>query len=556
MRLSPPALAVTLALLGASCSPAPAPASPSQPADQPPAPTSDSATEPTAKPEPPAPHPLLGLWQIRMERQHWWPKMVDGSLIVVEDGDGLRGSLTFDQMWGIDPKPVEFERTDPDDLAFTLHFAGDNTLPVVGTLAGGLLSLRAEWTGGAQIDHSVIHGERIEHVRRFEPHSPTAPFAHVADPAEVGIETAALDRMLWYAQNRDSDALVVVKDGRLVCHRTFLRPESVCTTQSITKVVASMAIPFLIEEGKLGRDLDAPMSTWFPEWADDSRRSRITLRHVLTHTTGLASSGTKAMQETSDYLEYARASKTKHEPGTRFAYSNQAIELLTGVVAQVAGEQVDKYVQQRIAEPLGITSWTWSRDNAGNAPAYVGLNSTAIDLARFGEMVANRGRSGDVQVVPEWWFDAIVEPSSVNDEVGLVWWLSRDPAEESIVQTQQRVDLLAASGYPHADRLDALVGRTFETRAAWWTAARARLGDEAVKSLGRYVRYPAVAAEVRGPVSCIYHTGSIGQYLVILPEQGLVVVRQRRGFAEDELERRSVRTDFHDVIDLARTLVR
>jgi hypothetical protein len=66
----------------------------------------------------------------------------------------------------------------------------------------------------------------------------------------------------------------------------------------------------------------------------------------------------------------------------------------------------------------------------------------------------------------------------------------------------------------------------------------------------------AVAAEVRGHVSCIHHSGSIGQYLLVFPQSRLVVVRQRRGFAANEHSQdANLRGGFTDITKLALDLV-
>jgi CubicO group peptidase (beta-lactamase class C family) len=504
----------------------------------------------------PPPHPLEGYWNLRMERRVWWPYAVDGSLAVWRGPNGLRASVTFDRMWGLRPTPCMVAPAADGKVEFVVEVNADDHVRVEGVVRNGVFTGEAHWDDAKPPETCPLTAERVAAVRRFEPDTTPAPFPTETDPAKVGVDPAALDRLISYAARFDTDALYVVKDGRLVCDRTFLRPRGPCTMQSISKAVASLAIPLLVEEGKLPRDFDVPLTTWFPQWKDDARKSRITLRQVLTHTSGLDASGTKAMQEQKDYLAYAVNSAAVTEPGATWAYNNQAMELLSGVLAKCAGMQVDQYLAERVFRPLGIQRWLWRSDRAGNTPTFAGLDLAAVDVARIGVLVADRGLAGGKQIVPAWWFDEIEKPGAVNEEVGLVWWLLRDDRDETVVQTQERLDRLKAAGFADADKLAPLVGKSFAGRRAWWAAARGQIGDDGAKRLSGVLHWPAVGGEIRGPVRCVYHTGSMGQHLLVFPKEKLVVVRQRRGFASDELDKDAQsRAGFDDVEKLAMDLV-
>lgn len=500
-------------------------------------------------------HPLEGLWELRMERTVWWPHLVPGSLVVSRGPNGLRASLTFDPMWGIDPKPLAMEPVAGDASRFSLAFSPGETLATVeGTVRDGVFVGEIDWAGAEPPEKCFISASRLAPLRRFEPDSFSDALPIEPDPSRVGIDAAALDRILLYAERYDTDALLVVKDGHLVCDRTFLRPRSLCDTDALTMGIASLAIPLLVEDGKLPRELDVPLITWFPEWKSDARKSRITLRHVLTHTSGLA--GYAATTAGSDYLALSANCAAVREPGTVFEYNSQAIELLSGVIAKAAGEQADTYLDRRLFRPLGITRWQWARDGAGNVPTYGNLELGGQDLARIGSMLADRGRWQDKQVVPQWWVDEMAAPSALNEEMGLVWSLLRDPRTETVVQTQAKLDRLKLDGYADAARLAPLVGKSFESRFAWWKAAGDLLGRDGATALYAHLPHPAVGGELRGPVSWMFLRGTNGQYLLVSPAQHLAVVRNRRGFAEKELPADiAQRAGFGDLPALVQDLV-
>ncbi len=498
-----------------------------------------------------APSPIEGLWELRMERKVWWPYCVPGSMVVSRGPNGLRASVTFDPMWGIDPKRATVDVVG-DKVRVALDFRlGEPIAIVTGTVALDVLTGEVDWPSNQAPETCPISAYRLAPQRRLELDSSAAKLPLETDPTRVGIDAASLDRLIVYAGRYDTDSLVVVKDGRVVCDRTFLRPRATCDTDAVTQGVASLAIPLLAEDGKIPRDLDTPLSTWFPDWKTDARKSRITLRHVLTHTSGLgyhAGGG-------GDYLAPAVASAAVREPGEKFEQSAQAMELLAGIVAKAAGEQVDTYLDRRLFRPLGIARWRWPRDDAGNVPTYGALCLSGPDLARVGTMLADGGRWQDQQLVPAWWIEQMLVPAAANEEMGLAWRLMRDPAKETVVQTQERLDRLKQDGFADADKLAPMVGKTYQGRDAWWKAASDLLGKSGSKALYDLLGYHAVGGEIRGPVGWAYLSGSDGQYLLFSREQRLAVVRLRRPFAAKELPQDiAQRVGFGDLPALARAL--
>jgi CubicO group peptidase (beta-lactamase class C family) len=481
---------------------------------------------------------LEGVWEVRIERQFWQPRLVTGCLSVWDGPDGLVATMNIRQPGFHLPLPqtVVFNRVTKDRARMRVEWAEEHTLFELDLHGDGDVLVGTSHWPVVPVENCFASATRVA-VARFDVAASEGDFPREADPSAVGLDPAALDRLILEASLADTDALLVVKDGRTVCHRTFGRPRDVCTLQSITKPIAALALPLLVEDGKLEHDWDASLTQWYPEWTDDPRRSRVTLRHLLTHTSGLESDGTEAMQAQDDYLAYALASAGVEEPGRRWSYSNQAFQLLTGIVAKAAGEPLDDYLARRLLRPLGVQSWHWGLDRAGNPPAYGGLTLEAMDLARIGQLVVQRGTWNDEQLVPAWWFDEIASPSPAWLEIGLSWFLWRLPQDERVVTTPDVLDRVVTRGVPQAKKLAPLVGQTFAGRRAWWLAAAKLLGETDTARLAELgLSYPSVAAEVHGPVTALYHTGSGGQHLVVYPDSNLVVVRQRRGYADDELD--------------------
>jgi CubicO group peptidase (beta-lactamase class C family) len=133
------------------------------------------------------------------------------------------------------------------------------------------------------------------------------------------------------------------------------------------------------------------LSHFFPEWSEGAK-SKVTVEHLARHISGLPhveSAG--ELERAPDTIAYASALPLATEPGSRFAYSNEGVALLSAVVQSAAGAPLYSLVRERVLAPLGIERFQWWRDAAGTPGAFGGLTLRAHDLARVGEMLLRDG---------------------------------------------------------------------------------------------------------------------------------------------------------------------
>lgn len=138
---------------------------------------------------------------------------------------------------------------------------------------------------------------------------------------------------------------------------------------SITKTMTAIAVMQLVEQGVL--DLDAPVERYLRSFRllpADAGFHPATVRHLLTHTAGV-----RAVRSATDLLRpvlgwgspaglavpplgeyYGRGLHVDAEPGTRFAYSNQGFAVLGQVVEDISGMPFDRYLRERVFDPLGM----------------------------------------------------------------------------------------------------------------------------------------------------------------------------------------------------------
>lgn len=338
------------------------------------------------------------------------------------------------------------------------------------------------------------------------------------DAFALGVDGKALDELVAEAERTKSDALVVLKDGQVVAERYFGQKRGPIETMSITKSITALAVVMLVESGKL-RSLDEPVSRFIPEFAQ-GKRSAVTVRHLLTQTSGLAhGKDAKALNGQKDRTAYARRASVVDEPGAVFSYNNEATQLLSVVVEKAAGKPVDAYLDAALFRPLGIRGWQWDRDGGNNVQTYYGLALEARDLAKIGQLLLDQGKFGGRQLLSKESVAMLHAPSDKSAYYGLLWW----------IRYERVVHELDPAAKVEGVELGALAGRQFGSAEAFWLEAGSRLSASERAAVASFVAGGGKLARER-PDRAIgfYADGSLGQRLGVFEEQKLVVVRQRR----------------------------
>ncbi len=245
-------------------------------------------------------------------------------------------------------------------------------------------------------------------------------YASVSTPSFASNEDL-LKTIISRAQETGSDSLVIVQNHKLVYSDFFGQTDRVRNVQSITKSVAALAIAILLKEETI-QSLDMPMSHWLPAWRLDSDKSKITLRMIMNHTSGLPH-GTPDFLRLPDQVTAALSTPLEHRPGDVFLYSNVGATLLQPVIESAAGMPVKEFVQSRILKPLGISDRLWAKDEWNHERTSGGLSLSTADLLKIGEMLLERGRYNGNDVISEKCESLLLKKSRMNADYGLLWWL-------------------------------------------------------------------------------------------------------------------------------------
>lgn len=277
------------------------------------------------------------------------------------------------------------------------------------------------------------------------------PAFPAARPEAVGLSSRKLARLdsairQWVAEGDLVGAeLLIVKDGRSVFHEAYgwsdrderrpLARNAIFSIKSMSKPFTATAILMLARDGKLS--LDDPVRRYLPAFPSD----RITIRHLLTHTSGyggLADTGdprtvpSEGHASLRDWVD-AWAAKGPTGPIGRFSYCDLNYMALGAIIEVVSGTPPDLFIQKHILGPLGLRHtfahfspampwakkvpslyvWNPESDRYERArsrhdpwpwkfyPAAFGLFSTATDYAKFMSVWMNKGAWAGGRLLPE-----------------------------------------------------------------------------------------------------------------------------------------------------------
>ncbi|SDI73800.1 MULTISPECIES: serine hydrolase domain-containing protein [Bradyrhizobium] len=384
----------------------------------------------------------------------------------------------------LDPQTVFAETIGRDGLRrlrLVLRMQVDRAAKTVDASAAGLLGSRAVFHDG--LGCVLLHGPD-PYVLKSDLDAlkvPKAPplLGEIAGPGIVQPSDPALRTALDHAFEepaeppfRRTKAVVVVHDGKVIAERYAdgIGIDTPLLGFSMTKSVINALIGILTQQGLVTPSMPAPI----PEWRGDLRRE-IEVEHLLRMTTGLALDETNSGFDPSSQMVYlhndmagfAVNAAVVAPPGSRWAYSSPTTQILARIIRDAVGgpEQTLAFAWRELFNPLGMRNVTLEFDGAGTLQGSTYMLASARDWAKFGLLYLNDGIVGGKRILHEDWVD-FSAAATLDTDYGAGFWTNR-------------------SDHPSA-------------------RGRVRLGI---------------------PRDAFFASGDLGQRIVIMPSQHLVVVR-------------------------------
>jgi CubicO group peptidase (beta-lactamase class C family) len=248
----------------------------------------------------------------------------------------------------------------------------------------------------------------------------------LASPADAGVDPSALDRLASGCAATGADALLVARRGRIVLEWYSPLYREPMMTMSACKSITGLLAGILVHEGKVA--LDDPLGKYLPAWRE-GRRGEITLRHLLTMTSGLTHRPSVPDRVAGEGWDaFASKQQPVTPPGARGEYTNEGVQLLSPVLERAAGVPLWQFARDRLFVPIGAVHTEMRRDEKGSTNTFADAKTTLREFARLGEL-ARRGGAwpGKGQVVPALWIEAMTTPCPQARDYGFLWWLGDRP---------------------------------------------------------------------------------------------------------------------------------
>lgn len=254
-----------------------------------------------------------------------------------------------------------------------------------------------------------------------------------SSPEDQGFDGSVLDDVNDTYDSFPMLAAVIVKNGYIidVYYKDGYDETSSFLLHSASKSVTSALVGIAIEQGYI-ESVDTPLAQYFPELYDreDTRWQRITIRHLLTHTSGIDCGDTEFEDEwraSDNWIEFVLNRPMAHEPGTFFNYSTANTHLLCAVLQQATGEDLYEFGKEYLFDPVGMDSVRIDTDAQGISDGGNGIYMDIYDMARFGLLYLNGGEWQGRQVIPAEWVEESTtlqfERDSGSADYGYQWWV-------------------------------------------------------------------------------------------------------------------------------------
>jgi CubicO group peptidase (beta-lactamase class C family) len=305
-------------------------------------------------------------------------------------------------------------------------------------------------------------GTQLMHLRELQPQIAPCRFARIkvnysaqewptAEPAKVGIDPAAISEILAQIRRGERGSInsfLVLRHGLLVSEGYFPGPglfgepyqeydkDTMHRQYSVTKSVVSTLIGIALDEGTI-TSIDTPVADFFPQYPElrlDAVKKTLTLRHLLSMTSGLAwdeqslpydnpANSHYQMDNASDPIRFVLDLPLESTPGTAWNYSSGVSMVLGAIVKAATGKSADEYAVEKLFNPLGIHEYRWDRYPGGEIQTGGGLHLRPRDMAKFGSLLLNEGMWEGKRILSKAWVAEATNIQAGEMPYGYQWWI-------------------------------------------------------------------------------------------------------------------------------------
>lgn len=234
-------------------------------------------------------------------------------------------------------------------------------------------------------------------------------------------------------------AFIIIRNDSVLFEKYYkgYKRDSISKNFSISKSITSLLTGIAVDEGYI-ESVQDPVTKYVPELKKKNQMfEKLTIEHLLNMRAGFKfnednyfplSKATRLYYGT-NHLGQIKRAKFKYEPGEVHEYQSLTTALLGVVVERSIGKNLSEYMQEKVWNPLGMENRaTWDIDDKKHHSnrAHVGVNATAIDLAKIGRLYLNHGNWDGKQILSAGWVAKSTTPDINYLGYQYQWWSYED----------------------------------------------------------------------------------------------------------------------------------
>ena len=255
-----------------------------------------------------------------------------------------------------------------------------------------------------------------------------------------GIDSALIYQLFNQLQAADHQlhSVLIVRNHQLVLEEYFGDHDfhQLHDLRSASKSIRSILLGIALDQGFID-DINDPISKYLdspvPRKNLDQRKQEITIRHLITMSTGLdchdwdkKSKGQEdRVYKKKDWLQYILDLPLIHAPGEVSHYCSMGVVLMVEVISQASGMPINEFAHEYLFKPLGMTRVEWGHTSRGEVIASgKRLYMTPRDMAKIGQLILNKGKWEGKQIVSAAWVEESTTPQTniTGVDYGYLWW--------------------------------------------------------------------------------------------------------------------------------------
>jgi CubicO group peptidase (beta-lactamase class C family) len=277
-----------------------------------------------------------------------------------------------------------------------------------------------------------------------------------ASPEDQGMDGARLEQVRKSLADHRTTGLLIIRNDKIVCewYQQEHGADKQHYTASMAKaVVGGVSLAVAMSDGLI--TLDDPAAQFVPQWKSDPRKSKITIRHFGSHTSGIEDAEAdnlphekligwkgdfwKRLDPPRDAFSISRdAAPVLFEPGEKIQYSNPGMAMLTYCVTAALRaaphKDVRTLLRERVMQPIGVADSDWSIgygktytvDGLPLVGSWGGGGYTARAAARVGRLMLRKGDWEGRQLINREAVRLVTRDAGTPGNCGIGWWSNND----------------------------------------------------------------------------------------------------------------------------------